>query len=277
MTGGVALALLALSGVAALMTVAWVASVVARNAGIIDVFWGLGFVGVAWLAIGMTDAPAPRAWIVAGLVTLWGLRLSLHILWRNWGRGEDYRYRAMRERNPRTFPWRSLVTVFWLQAVLLWAIAMPVIAAVRAAGPEALTWLDALGLGLFVVGFVFEAGGDWQLATFKARAENRGRLLTSGLWRYTRHPNYFGDAVIWWGVFCFAAATPGSWWTVSSPVLMTVLLLKVSGVALLERRLTEVKPGYADYVARTNAFLPWWPRGATRGGASGSAPREPPR
>jgi len=254
-------ALVALIGVVALMTGVWVVSVVVRNAGIVDVFWGLGFVGVGWLAIGVTDAPPPRAWMVVGLVTLWGLRLSLYILRRNWGQGEDYRYRAMRERHPRAFPWRSLVTVFWLQAALLWAIAMPVLAAVRGAAPRTLSWLDGLGLGLFVVGFVFEAGGDWQLARFKARPGNRGKLLDRGLWRYTRHPNYFGDAVTWWGFFAFAAAV-GAWWTVVSPALMTLLLMRVSGVALLERRLADVKPGYRDYVARTNAFFPWWPRRA---------------
>lgn len=266
--------LAALTLVLGLMTGVWVASLVKRDAGIIDVFWGLGFVAVAWLALGVTPRATPRAWLVVALVTLWGLRLSLHIAWRNRGQGEDYRYAAMRARNPRSFSWRSLVTVFWLQGVLLWAIAAPLVRAVRAAEPRALTWLDGMGIALFAVGFVFEAGGDWQLARFKARAENRGKLLTSGLWRYTRHPNYFGDAVIWWGFACFAAATPGSLWTLYSPVLMTVLLLKVSGVTLLERRLTEVKPGYGDYVARTNAFLPWWPRRSSLGGESRSAWRE---
>lgn len=252
--------LLALGAILALLTVVWIVSVMAKNASIIDVAWGLGFVGITWLYVGLGTAPTPRTWIVATLVTLWGLRLSLYILWRNWGMGEDYRYRAMRERNPRTFPWRSLFTVFWLQALLLWAISLPLFLAVRSPAPPSLTWLDILGIMLFVVGFVFEAGGDWQLARFKARAENRGKLLDRGLWRYTRHPNYFGDAVVWWSFFCFAAATPQSLWTIYSPVLMTVLLMKVSGVALLERRLVEAKPGYRDYVARTNAFLPWRPR-----------------
>lgn len=252
--------LLALGVSLALMTVVWTGSILARNASIIDGVWGLGFVGLTWLALGVTVAPTARAWVVAALVTLWGLRLSLHILWRNRGRGEDYRYRAMRERNPRSFPWRSLVTVFWLQGALLWAISLPLLVAVRGPAPRSLTWLDAIGAALFVVGFVFEAGGDWQLARFKARPENRWKLLDRGLWRYTRHPNYFGDAVVWWSFFCFAAAT-GSLWVIYSPMLMTGLLLQVSGVALLERRLTAVKPGYREYVRRTSAFVPWWPGG----------------
>ncbi|MDH5198287.1 MAG: DUF1295 domain-containing protein [Gemmatimonadota bacterium] len=253
-------ALASLGAVLALMTLVWCGSLVLRNASIIDVAWGLGFVGITWLHVGHGAAPTSRTWIVAALVTVWGLRLSCYILWRNWGTGEDYRYGAMRERNPRSFPWRSLVTVFWLQGVLLWAISLPLSRAVRSPEPSSLTWLDGLGVVLFAIGFAFEAGGDWQLARFKANPENRGKLLDRGLWRYTRHPNYFGDAVIWWSFFCFAAATPQSLWTIYSPVLMTVLLMKVSGVALLERRLAEVKPGYRDYVARTNAFFPWWPR-----------------
>jgi steroid 5-alpha reductase family enzyme len=254
------IALVALGAVLAMMSMVWVGSLVTRNAGIIDVFWGLGFVGLAWLYLWLTDASTARAYLVVTLVSLWGLRLALYILWRNWGHEEDYRYRAMRERNPTSFPWRSLITVFWLQAVLLWGISLPLFQAARSATPPSLRWLDVLGVALFIIGFVFEAGGDWQLARFKADPANRGAMLDRGLWRYTRHPNYFGDAMIWWGFFCFAAATPGSLWTIYSPILMTVLLMKVSGVALLEQRLTSVKPGYHDYVSRTNAFLPWLPR-----------------
>ncbi len=260
MIGTLSIALTALAAVAALMTVVWVASVIERDASIIDIFWGLGFVMAAWIYFQLTEPTTSRKYLVVGLVTIWGLRLSVYILWRNWGKGEDYRYRAMREKNPRLFPWLSLVTVFWLQAVLLWAISMPLLQAQRVAEPAGLTWLDLLGVAFFVVGFVFEAGGDWQLARFKSDPANKGRVLDRGFWRYTRHPNYFGDAMVWWGFFLFAAATPGSLWTIYSPIMMTLLLMRVSGVTLLEKSLKDTKPGYRDYVRRTSAFFPWFPK-----------------
>ncbi len=260
MTGTLSIALTALAAVVGLMTVVWVASVIERDASIIDVFWGLGFVMAACIYFYLTEPTTLRRYFVVGLVTIWGLRLSLYILWRNWGKGEDYRYRAMRAKNPRLFPWLSLVTVFWLQAVLLWVISIPLLQAQRAARPAGLTWLDFLGLAFFVVGFVFEAGGDWQLARFKSDPANKGRVLDRGFWRYTRHPNYFGDAMVWWGFFLFAAATPGSLWTIYSPMVMTLLLMRVSGVTLLEKSLKDTKPGYRDYIRRTSAFFPWFPK-----------------
>ena len=201
----------------------------------------------------------PITTLVLALVTVWALRLSLYILWRNRGHGEDYRYREMRERRPGTFAVWSLFAVFWFQGLLQWTISMPLYQAQRPE-PVSLGLLDALGLLLFVVGFAFEAGGDWQLARFKADPANRGRVMDRGFWRYTRHPNYFGDAVVWWSFFCFAAATPGGWWTVFSPVLMTILLMRVSGVTLLEKKLQETKPTYRHYAEKTSAFFPWPPR-----------------
>ncbi|MGD8700517.1 MAG: DUF1295 domain-containing protein [Gemmatimonadales bacterium] len=244
-----------------MMSVVWIISLVKRDAGIIDIFWGLGFVLLAWAYfLWSGEETTPRAYLVVALVSVWGTRLSLYILWRNWGKGEDYRYQAMRARNPKRFSWQSLVTVFWLQAVLMWAISMPLLRAEASSSPEALTWLDALGVLLFVIGFAFEAVGDWQLARFKSDPDNKGKVLDRGLWRYTRHPNYFGDALVWWGLFSIAAATPASLWTVYSPVLMTFLLMRVSGVSLLEQRLRDVKPEYRDYVERTSAFFPWLPK-----------------
>jgi steroid 5-alpha reductase family enzyme len=243
-----------------LMTVVWILSLVKRDASIIDSFWGLGFVILVWWYLSRSEANTPRGLLVGGLVTLWGLRLSLYITWRNWGMGEDYRYREMRARNPESFPWRSLFTVFWLQAVLMWLISLPLLQAVRSPVPSRLAWLDWLGALVFTGGFVFESVGDWQLARFKSDPANSGKVLSRGLWRYTRHPNYFGDAMVWWGFFFFALATPRSLWTIYGPVVMTVLLMKVSGVALLEKRLKEVRPAYGDYVARTNAFFPWFPK-----------------
>ena len=247
----------ALAAALGMMTLVWVASLVKRDASIVDVFWSLGSVVAGWIYFLTAEARTTRGVLVVALVTLWGLRLSLYILWRNWGHGEDYRYREMRERRSRIFAVWSLVVVFWFQAVLLWVISAPLFPA-QLPALVSLTALDVLGLVLFAVGFAFEAGGDWQLARFKADPANKGKVMNRGFWRYTRHPNYFGDAVVWWGLFCFAAVT-GGWWTVYGPVLMTVLLMRVSGVALLEKRLRETKPAYRDYVERTNAFFPWFP------------------
>lgn len=259
MTPALHTALLALAAVTLLMSLVWVGSVLKRDASIVDVFWGLGFVLAAWIYYLDSGASTLRAHGVPILVSLWGLRLSGYILWRNWGQGEDYRYREMRERNPRTFPLRSLFTVFWLQGALLWAISIPLLAAIRAGAPRSMTWLDGLAVVAFLIGLAFEAGGDWQLARFKGDPANRGRVLDRGFWRYTRHPNYFGDALVWWGFFLFAAAV-GAWWTAYSPAVMTGLLMKVSGVALLEKKLRESKPAYRDYIERTNAFFPWFPK-----------------
>jgi len=243
----------------AMRTLVWLASLRQRDASIVDVFWGLGFGVAAWVYFLLSGGGPIRGRLVVGLVTLWAVRLSLFIWWRNRGKGEDYRYREMRDRNPRAFPVRSLLTVFWLQGALLWVISLPLYQA-QHPEPAGLTLLDGLGVTLFAVGFVFEAGGDWQLARFKQDPRNAGAVMDRGLWRYTRHPNYFGDAVVWWAFFCFAAATPGGWWTVFSPILMTGLLLRVSGVALLEKRLQSTKPAYRRYVEETSAFVPWFPR-----------------
>ena len=238
----------------------WLLSLRLRDASIADACWGLGFVLLAWLYVLLSPALTPRSWLVALLVTLWGGRLSWHIGRRNHGRGEDRRYQAMRASHGPAFWWRSLFTVFWLQGAILWWVALPLLAAVQAARPAALTWVDGLGVAVFAVGLLFEAVGDHQLRRFRADPSNRGRVLDSGLWRYTRHPNYFGDATLWWGLYVIAAATPGGWPTLLSPALMTYLLMRVSGVTLLEDGLKTSKPGYRAYIASTPAFFPWFPR-----------------
>ena len=242
------------------VTLVWMLSVRLRDASIADVWWGPGFVLLVWLYCFLSPVSTPRSWLVAALVTLWGARLSLHIFRRNRGEGEDPRYQAMRASHGRAFWWRSLFTVFWLQGAIQWFVALPLLVAVRAAQPAAFTTLDGLGLLLFMVGFGFEVIGDYQLVRFRAEPGNRGTVLDSGLWRYTRHPNYFGDATLWWGLYVVAASTPGGWLTLLSPSLMTLLLMRVSGVTLLEDGLKASKPGYRDYIARTRAFFPWFPR-----------------
>jgi len=237
-------------------TLLWAFSVRRRDASLADIAWGLGFALLAWVYVGMAPGPTERARWLAAAVTIWSLRLAWHIGRRH--RGEDRRYRALRVAAGPAFWWRSLFTVFWLQGVLLWLIAMPVLAVTRA-GPAPLRWQDVAGGLLMLLGGSFEAIADVQLTRFR-RTASPGDVLDSGLWRYSRHPNYFGDAVFWWGVFIVASATPSGWLTVAAPIIITWLLLKVSGVALLDRTLVEVKPAYRDYMARTSAFIPWPPR-----------------
>ena len=235
----------------------WLLSVRLRDASIIDIFWGTGFVIVAWTSAALSEWPAARAILVVGMTTVWGLRLGIYLAWRNIGEAEDRRYRAMRDQWGKRFPVVSLFTVFWLQAVVLWLVSLPLQAS--AYGTDGLGLLDAVGVAVWSVGLFFESVGDLQLARFKAEPRNEGKVLDHGLWRYTRHPNYFGDFLVWWGFF-LVAASGGAWWTVLSPLIMSVLLMKVSGVTLLERSLTDRKPEYEAYVKRTSAFFPWPPK-----------------
>jgi steroid 5-alpha reductase family enzyme len=249
-------ALVALSVVTAL----WMASLILRDASIVDVFWGLGFVLLTWVYFVLTpDGSTSRKLLIGTLVTLWGLRLSIHILWRNWGKGEDFRYRKWRDAAGRSWWWKSYFKVFLLQGLLMWIISAPLAAAQVSPTPGSLALLDILSIPVWLVGFLFESVADWQLARFRGNPDNRGKLLREGLWRYSRHPNYFGDATQWWGYYLVAAAA-GGYWTLFSPILMTYLLMRVSGVTMLEQTLKTHKPDYRDYIASTNAFLPWPPR-----------------
>jgi steroid 5-alpha reductase family enzyme len=242
------------------MSALWLVSLLLKDASIVDIFWGTGFVITVWIYFVLTPRGfPPRKWLVSLLVTIWGLRLSLYILWRNWGKAEDFRYRKWRQEAEEQWWWRSYLNVFLLQGILLWIISIPLFAAQILGNPARLTPLDLTAILVWLIGFFFEAVGDWQLARFKADPTNQGKLMQSGLWHYTRHPNYFGDAAQWWGYFLVAAAA-GAWWTIFSPILMTVLLLRVSGVTLLEKSLKDKKPGYQDYIELTSAFTPWFPK-----------------
>jgi steroid 5-alpha reductase family enzyme len=246
--------------IVALMLVTWLISVLLKDASIVDIIWGFGFVLVAWAAFLTGDGYEPRKWLITLLATAWGLRLSVYLFLRNRGKGEDYRYRAMRRRWGSRFPIISLVTVFGLQGVLMFAISVPLQVAQLSGMPDTLNAVDVLGAMVFAVGLAFESTGDWQLARFKADPANEGKVMDRGLWRYTRHPNYFGDAVVWWGFFIVSLARWENAFVVFSPVIMTVLLTRVSGVPLLEASLKRRRPGYEDYVARTSAFVPLPPR-----------------
>ncbi|MBL8057276.1 MAG: DUF1295 domain-containing protein [Anaerolineales bacterium] len=242
-----------------LMTALWLASLRLKDASIVDAFWGPGF-GLAALVYAALGAGwGPRRLLVTALVLLWGLRLGLHIYRRNHGRGEDYRYRAWRRQYGPAYWWVSFFQVFLLQGVLMWLISAPLSVALAAPAPAAVTVWDGLGLGVWLIGFVFESAGDAQLARFKADPANKGRVMDQGLWRYTRHPNYFGDACVWWGHGLIAVSAPWGWAALFAPALMTFLLMRVSGAALLEQNLSQ-RPGYREYIARTSGFFPWPPK-----------------
>jgi len=234
----------------------WALSVVRSNVDHVDSQWSLMFL-LAMLAYAGTVPETQRGRLVLVLVAIWAIRLSVYLTARNWGHEEDRRYQAIRRRKSPGFAFSSLYRVFLMQAALAWVISLPLLGA--ALGRTELGWLDWAGVALWVVGFVFEAVGDWQLARFKRYPANAGKVMDRGFWRYTRHPNYFGDFAIWWG-FYLIALSAGAWWSIVGPLIMSVLLLRVSGVALLEKDIGQRRPAYAEYIRRTNAFFPGPPR-----------------
>ncbi len=239
-----------------LMTTLWLLSLVLRDSSIVDIFWGTGFVVTFWAAAALLpDGLSPRSVLLGILVTIWGVRLSAYIGYRNIGHGEDFRYAQWRQEAGSSWWWRSFFKVFLLQGVIMWLVAAPLLAVQTSKANASIGWMDLLAVLVWLIGFIFEAGGDLQLALFKRNPENKGKLLTSGLWGLTRHPNYFGDALQWWGFYLFALISAG-WWTVFSPLIMTYLLRNVSGVAMLEKSLKDAKPGYEEYVRRVPAFVP---------------------
>lgn len=235
-----------------LSVVGWVIATARRNVGLVDILWSLFFL-LAAVVLALGGPLDARAWLVLGLVAAWALRLAVFLALRNWNAPEDRRYQAIRRRNEPGFAWKSLYLVFGLQALLAWLIAAPLAASLHGGMP--IGAFDVGGAALALCGLAFEATADAQLARFKSDPANEHRVLDRGLWRYTRHPNYFGEFCVWWGLYLIALGAGGAW-TVFSPLLMTLLLLKVSGVTLLEKDIGERRPGYRDYVARTNAFFP---------------------
>lgn len=246
----------------AYMSLWFVVSLIKRRNDVADVAWGLGFVLMAWASFligGMADA---RGILVCILVSIWGSRLAWHIHARNRGKAEDYRYLAWRTEWGRWFYVRSYAQVFMLQGALLFLIALPVLV-INSSPATPLGVLDAIGLVLWIVGFCFEAVGDAQLSRFMQDSSNKGKLMQSGLWGYTRHPNYFGEATQWWGLWIIALAAPGGLIAIIGPIAITFLLLKVSGVPLLEKKM-EQHPDFAAYKRRVSMFFPLPPKRETR-------------
>ncbi|AFK05371.1 protein of unknown function DUF1295 [Emticicia oligotrophica DSM 17448] len=245
-----------LQGFAVLMsclTILWIISLVLEDSSIIDIFWGLGFIIVAWYYRQQLALSDIRSLLICLLITIWGLRLSLHLAIRNIGKGEDYRYQTWRTQYNKNWWWVSFLRVFLLQGILLWIISSVYLPAMQAT--TNLSLIDYIGIAIWVIGFYFEAVGDWQLVQFKKNNNNKGLVLDKGLWSLTRHPNYFGDALLWWGYFIFAINS-STLVFIFSPLLMTFLLMKVSGVSLLEQKLNETKANYHEYMNKVPAFFP---------------------
>jgi steroid 5-alpha reductase family enzyme len=253
-------ALLALASIAALSTMTWLVSLLRGDASLVDRVWAIFIAGAGLLYFARLSPHGARGICMTLLVCAWALRLSIFITWRNWGHGEDRRYQQIRARNQPNFWIKSLYLVFWLQTLLAWIVTAPLLVGMAADRPW--DWLDFAGCALAAFGIAFESIGDAQMSRFKSDTAHAGQVLDRGLWRFTRHPNYFGEACVWWGLglMALSGAGLGGAWSMISPALMTLLLLRVSGVPLLEKDIAERRPAYRDYIARTNAFFPGRPR-----------------
>lgn len=239
------------------MTTLWLFSLFIKDASIVDIFWGTGFVIVVWAYFLLSSNISVRHWLILTLVSIWGLRLTLHLASRNIGKGEDYRYQKWRTEEGKRWWWLSYIRVFLLQGLIMWIVSLPLLGAQIVSTD--LNLLDYIAVGIWLIGFIFEALGDWQLVKFRSNPDNQGKVLQTGLWRYTRHPNYFGDAVQWWAFYLFALSA-GAWWAIISPIVMTFFLMRVSGVTLLENSLKNRKPEYEHYIKNTSSFFPRPPK-----------------
>lgn len=243
-----------------LVTLLWLLSVVIKNVSIVDLFWGTGFVIINAVYFFSWGGYYIRNILLLALVSLWGLRLSIYLAWRNIGKGEDFRYQEFRRKyGAHRYWWVSYFQTFLLQGALMMFVSLPLLGAHAHTVSNELGWLDYVGIVVFIIGFSFEAGGDLQLALFKKNPNNKGKVLNRGFWKYTRHPNYFGDSAVWWA-FALFSISAGNYWTFIGSIAMTLLLIKVSGVALLEKTLKETKPQYREYIQKTNSFIPWFPK-----------------
>jgi steroid 5-alpha reductase family enzyme len=244
------------SGLAVLLGLAvagWLASLALRDASLADSLWPLNFILLTASQLILAPVIGDRAYLAFFLVTLWGTRLCVHITTRNWGRGEDERYRRLRLAHDPGFAGKSLYLVFGLQAVLAWIIALPLHAAALDDTP--LGWLDGIGAVLCLVGVLYQSVADAQLAAFRSDPRNLDRVLDAGLWRLSCHPNYFGEACVWWGL-CGLALGAGAWWALVSPLLVSLLLVRGGGIALMEQGIARRRPDYPDYASRTNCLVP---------------------
>jgi steroid 5-alpha reductase family enzyme len=244
--------------VLAFMVTLFLVAIVLRNNGIVDIGWGIGFILIASAGLWLQPAPDPRQWLLWGLVLAWGIRLAVYILLRNRGHGEDWRYAQWRKDWGTNWVWRSFLQVFMLQGAIMLVVATPIWLSVGYHGGP-LNVLDWIGCLVFALGLLIESLGDFQLMAFKRNPLHKGKIMTSGVWKYTRHPNYFGEALLWWGLGIIALNLPYGYWGLIGPLAINYFLIFVSGVPMLERGM-EGRPGWAEYKARTSAFFPWFPK-----------------
>ncbi len=240
----------------------WAISIPLRDVSIIDMFFAVILSAVAVVTFLVTDGVDERKYLVLALVLVWATRITFHLVRRNWGHGEDPRYTKLRSwaSSERAFIWLSLRKVFLLQGVVLWFVSLPVQIAMFLPAPAELGWLALCGIMVWLVGFLCEAIADGQLTRFRADPGKRGTVLDTGLWRYSRHPNYFGELCVWWGIFLIACEHPLGWATIVGPLVYSHLVINVTGQATLDRKLAREKPGYAEYMARTSGLIPLPPR-----------------
>jgi steroid 5-alpha reductase family enzyme len=238
------------------MSLIYMLAWIKRDNSIVDIAWGIGFILVAILTFFLETGFVTRHIFVTAMIIIWGSRLATHITIRNKGKGEDFRYAKWRKDWGRWFFVRSFFQIYMLQGLLLLIIAYPVMLINHSEDPG-ITFFDILGIIIWMTGFFFEAVGDYQLLKFKGKAENKGKIITQGLWRYTRHPNYFGETAMWWGIFLIALSVRNGWTAIVSPLAITFLLLKVSGISMLEKKYVGNKE-FEKYVKRTSAFFPWF-------------------
>ncbi len=243
-----------------LMTILWLISIPLKNVSIVDIFWGIGFIVANSTYLFLSGDLYTRKLLVFGLVMLWGLRLSGYLLHRNYGKEEDFRYQEFRRHyGVNRYWWFSFFQVFILQGSLIALVSLPLLGVNLYTQNNELNLIDYVAIVVWIIGFLFESLGDYQLSKFKSNPDNKGKVLNIGLWRYTRHPNYFGDAAVWWSFALFSIAS-GAYWYIIGSLVMTFLIIKISGVSLLEKSLKDTKPKYRDYVSRTSAFIPWFPK-----------------
>lgn len=240
-----------------LATATWVLSLIRKDVSIVDSLWSLMFLSAGLYVYLMAEEVTARTWLILALLLAWSLRLSIFLTIRNWGKPEDRRYKEIRANNSPHFEIKSLVIVFWLQALIAWLVFFGLLPSILSTSE--FSGLDWLALGLWALGMMFEVVADHQLYQFQSKASNKVSVLQDGLWRYSRHPNYFGEFLVWWGFYLFALSS-GAWWTILSPAIMTILLLKISGVGLMEKGMTKRRPNYQEYIEKTNAFFPWLPK-----------------
>ena len=240
------------------MTCVFCIALIKKDNSIVDVAWGIGYILITITGLFLRETITLNQICVSIMVCLWGLRLGAHIFFRNRGKGEDFRYRKWREEWGKYVVIRSFLQVFMLQGIFMLIIALPVIFSLSNSD-IVYPWIPFVGVGVWLIGFIWESVADFQMTQFKKNSKNKGKILMAGLWRYSRHPNYFGEMLVWWGIFILALSNPSAWWTILSPLIMTWLLISVSGVPMLEKKYAD-NPEYQAYQERTSAFFPWSPK-----------------